>query len=241
MMMMTAVLLAALAWGGQDDKAVDDALDAFKAAMKSTSEADRVTAVNDLAKVPHAKTLARLAPLLNSEAPTVKIAAARGLSGFTALKTKASQVLIAAMGPNAKETNVLVALYEGLGKLDDPSALSTVHKGFEEKDLVLVKAALQAAGAMGNPASIEPLIAFLARLEKIQKAAGGGVDVTAPVPGGGGGSVTVRSDDNGPKRAQELIPVINKTLNEITRESNGSSETWSAWWAKHKATFKPVK
>lgn len=239
--MMTALMLLGLAWGGQDDKAVDDALDAFKTAMKSTSEADRVSAVNDLAKVPHAKTLARLASLLSSEGPTVRIAAVRGIAGFSALKTKATQVLIAAMGANAKETNVLVAIYEGLGKLDDPSGVPAVHRGFDEKEIVLVKAALQAAGAMGSPSSIEPLIAFLTRLEKIQKAAGGGVDVTAPVPGGGGGSVTVRSDDNGPKRAQELIPAINKALNEITRESNGSAETWNAWWAKHKATFKPIK
>jgi HEAT repeat protein len=239
--MMTALLVLALAFGGQDDKAVDEALDAFKTAMKSTSEADRVSAVNELAKFSHAKTLVRLASLLSSEAPTVKIAAVKGIAGFSALKTKASQVLIAAMGPNAKENNVLVALYEGLGKLDDPSALSTIHRGFEEKEVVLVKAALTAAGAMGSPQSIEPLIALLTKLEKILKAAGGGLDVTAPVPGGAGGSVTVRGDDNGPKRAQELIPAVNKALNEITRESNGSSETWSAWWAKHKATFKPVK
>lgn len=239
--MLTAVLCVALAWGGQDDKAVDDALDAFKTAMKSTSEADRVTAVNELAKVPHAKTLARLSGLLSNEAPTVRIAAIKGISGFSTLKTKASQVLVAAMGPNAKETNILVAIYEALGKLDDPSALPTIHRGFEEKDVVLVKAALLAAGAMGSPSSIEPLIAFLTRLEKVQKSAGGGVDVTAPVPGGGGGSVTVRSNDDAAKRAQELIPLVNKALNEITRESNGSSETWNAWWAKHKATFKPVK
>ena len=239
--MMTSLLMLGLALGGQDDKAVDEALDAFKAAMKSTSEADRVMAVNELAKVPHNKTLVRLASLLNSEGPTVRIAAARGISGFSVLKKKAADVLIAAMGANAKETTVLAALYESLGKLDEPSALPTIHRGFEEKDIVLVKAALQAAGAMGNPASIEPLIALLARLEKILKAAGGGLDVTAPVPGGAGGSVTVRSDDNGPKRAQELIPAVNKALHEITRESNGSSETWSAWWAKHKGTFKPVK
>ena len=43
------------------------------------------------------------------------------------------------------------------------------------------------------------------------------------------------------QRAQELIPAINKALNEITHESNGSAETWSAWWAKNKATFKSLK
>jgi hypothetical protein len=35
--------------------------------------------------------------------------------------------------------------------------------------------------------------------------------------------------------------VINKALTDITHESNGTSETWSAWWAKNKATFKAFK
>ena len=52
------------------------------------------------------------------------------------------------------------------------------------------------------------------------------MDFTAPTPGGGG-NVTIRSGDENPgKRAAELIPVINKALDEITRESNGSAETW---------------
>jgi HEAT repeat protein len=239
--MLTAALLLGLAFAGQDDKAVDEALEAFKTAMKSTSEADRVSAVNELAKVPHAKTLVRLALLLNTEGPTVRIAAAKGISGFSGLKKQSASVLIAAMGSNQKDPTMLAALYEALGKLDEPSSLPTIHRGFEEKEMTVVKAALQAAGAMGSASSIEPLITFLARLEKIQKSAGGGVDVTAPVPGGGGGSVTVRSNDDAAKRAQELIPLVNKALNEITHESNGSSETWNAWWAKHKASFKPVK
>ena len=100
--------------------------------------------------------------------------------------------------------------------------------------------AIAATGAVGNAASIDPLIALLAKMEKLQKAAGGGIDYTASSTTGGTG-VTVRSVVNPGKRAQELIPVINKSLNEITRESNGSSETWSAWWAKNKGTFKPSK
>src|SRR5687768_17760480 len=122
--MMTAVLMLALAaGGGQDDKAVDEALDAFKSAMKSTSEADRVMAVNELSKVPHTKTLVRLAGLLNTEAPTVRIAAIKGMAGFSALKQKAAQVIVAALGSNSKETTVQVALYEALGKLDETSSL----------------------------------------------------------------------------------------------------------------------
>lgn len=240
--MMTALLVFGLltAGGGQDDKAAEEAIEAFKTAIKSSSEADRVAAVNELAKVPHAKTLKALASLLASDGPTVRIAAARGISGFAALKKQAVQILIAAMGANSKDATVHAALYESIGKLDEDSSLPTLHSGFEEKQTSVAKAAVLATGQVASPSSIDPLIDLLRKLEKLQKAGGGGIDYTAPVPGGGG-SVTVRSEDNPGKRAQELIPAINKALNEITRESNGSAETWSAWWAKNKGSFKPVK
>lgn len=239
--MITAVFVLSLAaaWGGQDDKAADEALDAFKTAIKSPSEADRVTAVNDLAKVHHAKILKALSSFLVTDGPTVRIASGRGISGFAELKKQASHVLIAAMAANAKDATVLAALYECLGKLDEDSSLPTIHRGFEEKEISVAKAAILATGQVANASSIEPLIALLAKLEKVSKSSGS-VDYTAPVPGGGS-SVTVRSEDNPAKRAQELIPAVNKALNEITGESNGSSDTWSAWWAKNKAGFKPVK
>ncbi len=241
--MLTAVVLFlfAASSGNQDDKAADEAVDAFKAAIKSTSEADRVSAVNDLAKVHHLKTLARLAAMLTTDGPTVRIAAAKGISAFVELKKQSATALAGAMSANSKETTVHAALYEALGKLEEPASLPTLHRGFEEKETVVAKAAIQATGTVGNAASIEPLIGYLAKQEKIQKSPGGSVDFTAPTPGGGG-NVTVRSGDENPgKRAAELIPAINKALNEITRESNGSAETWGAWWAKNKATFKTIK
>lgn len=240
--MMTVLLVLGLAaMGGQEDKAAEEAIDAFKTAIKSPSEADRVTAVNELAKVPHAKTLQRLASLLTTDGPTVRIAAARGISGFSGLKKQSAAVLAAAMGANVKDPTVHAALYESIGKLDEDSSLPTLHRGFDEKETSVAKAAILAAGQVASPASIDPLIDLLKKLEKLQKAGAGGIDYTAPVPGGGGSSVTVRSEDNPAKRAQELIPAVNKALNEITRESNGSAETWGAWWAKNKASFKPVK
>jgi HEAT repeat protein len=241
--MMTAVILLGLAAaaGNQDDKAAEEAIEAFKTAIKSSSEADRVTAVNDLAKVHHAKTLARLASLLGSDGPTVRIAAAKGISGFVELKKQAVSALVGGIGANAKDTTDHSALYEAIGKLEEPTSLPALHRGFEEKETVVAKAAVQATGNVGSAASIEPLIALLAKQEKIQKSPAGSVDFTAPTPGGGG-NVTVRSSDDSPgKRAAELIPAINKALNEITRESNGSAETWGAWWAKNKGSFKSYK
>jgi hypothetical protein len=243
--MLTAAILLVLAAAPavQDDKAAEDALDAFKTAYKSNSEADRVAAVHELAKVHHAKTLARLTSLLSSDGPTVRLAAAKGIAGFIELKKPSASALSGAMAANSKETTVHAGLYEALGKLEEPSSLPTLHRGFEEKETVVAKAAVAASGQLGSASSIDPLIALLIRQEKIQKAAsGGGVDFTTPGTGGATGqNFTVRSDDSPAKRAQELIPAINKALNEITHESNGTSETWSAWWAKNKATFKAFK
>ncbi|HEV3027996.1 MAG TPA: hypothetical protein VG457_10515 [Planctomycetota bacterium] len=242
--MMTAAILLVLTAGPavQDDKAAEEALEAFKTAYKSTSEADRVAAVNELAKVHHAKTLTRLSSLLTADGPSVRLAAAKSIAGFVELKKPAAASLAAAMSANAKETTVHAGLYEALGKLEEPTSLRVLHAGFEEKETVVAKAAIQATGLVGSAASIDPLIDLLKKLEKIQKAgAGGGVDFTTSGTGAGGQNFTVRSDDSPVKRAQELIPVINKALTDITRESNGSSETWGAWWAKNRGTFKPFK
>src|SRR5579862_3180015 len=243
--MMTAAILLVLASAPavQDDKAAEEAIDAFKTAYKSTSEADRVAAVNELAKVHHAKTLNRLAALLTGDGPSVRLAAAKGIAGFSELKRPAASALSGAMGANARETTVHAGLYEALGKLEEPSSIPVLHRVFDEKETVVAKAAVQATGQVGSASSIDPLIALLTKLEKIQKAgAGGGVDFTTPGTGGvGGQNFTVRSDDSPAKRAAELIPIINKALTDITRESNGSSETWNAWWAKNKATFKSFK
>lgn len=236
------LLLVAAAFGAQEDKAVEEALEAFKVAVRSTSEADRVTAINELAKIHHQKTLARLASFLSNDGPTVRIAAAKGIAGFVEMKKHAASVLVAALGVNAKETTVHSGLYEAIGKLEEPTSLPSLHHGFDEKETVVAKSAVQATGQVGSVSSIEPLIAFLTKLEKLQKSAGGSVDYTAPIPGAGAGaSVTVRSDDTQGKRAQELIPAVNKALNEITHESNGTSETWNAWWAKNKGSFKGFK
>src|ERR1043165_1235336 len=104
--MLTATLLLALAGVpiAQDDKAAEEALDAFKTAFKSTSEADRVAAVNDLAKVHHAKTLSRLSTLLTTDGPSVRLAAAKGIATFAEMKRPAAASLAGAMGANAKET-----------------------------------------------------------------------------------------------------------------------------------------
>ena len=230
--MMIACLLLALA---QDDNAADDALDAFKAAIKSTVEADRVAAVVELAKVRHAKTLARLAPLLSSDGPTVRLAAAKGLSEFADLRKPASAALLSALPANAKLPAVQAALVEALGVLREPSSLAAVHRLFEEKEAAVAKAAVAATGGFRSGTSIEPLLELLKKIDKSLKAEVGG-SVTA---GNVNGYDVAARDDAERKRAQELRPAVVKALQDITGESFTASLDWHAWWAKNRATFRP--
>src|SRR5688572_26232060 len=105
---MSLALFLALALQGApaDDKAADDAIEAFKTAYKSSSEADRAAAVAELAKVIHPKTLAGLGSILAADGPTVRIAAAKGLAAFADHAKAASAALMAAFPANARETAV---------------------------------------------------------------------------------------------------------------------------------------
>jgi HEAT repeat protein len=232
-------LLFALSLIGQDDKAADEALETFKNAIKSNSEADRSTAVADLAKVQHAKTLSRLVPFLTSDVTTVRIAAAKGLGSFVDHKKPAVSALVNALGgPNAKEFDVQTAILEAIGKLGDASTLPALHRLFEEKESKVAKAAVGAAAAIGSSTSIEPLIELLKKLEKVLKAdTSGAVGYSTP----NGYTVPAGAEEQNRKRATELKPAVDKALQDLTKERHGTAQDWSTWWAKAKPTFKAAK
>jgi HEAT repeat protein len=232
-------LMFALALLGQDDKAVEEALEAFKGAIKSNSEAERCTAVVELAKVQHPKTLSRLSPFLTSDGTTVRIAAAKGLAAFVDHKKQAVTALVNALGgPNVKEFDVQVAILDSIGKLGDASALPALHRLFDEKEAKVAKAAVVAAGAIGSAGSVDPLIELLKKLEKVLKAdTSGAVGYSTP----NGYTVPAGAEEQNRKRATELKPVVDKALQDITKERQGTAQDWATWWAKARASFKASK
>ncbi len=232
---MSLLLVLLLGSGQTDDKTADEALDAFKTAIRSTSEADRARAVTELAAVQHPKTAARLGAVLGSDAASVRIAVARGLGAFTDHRKAAAGALTGALPSGLKDPLVAVAIFEALGRLAEPSSLPSLHKAFDEKDAGTAKAAVAAAAKIRGAASIEPLIALVIRLEKQQKSqAGGAVEFTTP----DGQNVQVAADDALRKRIQELLPAALQALKDITQESFSTGEAWSGWWARARATFK---
>lgn len=230
------MILALLIALSQDDKAADDALEAFKSAIKSGVEAERVSAVVELSKVRHSKTLARLVPLLSSDGSTVRLAAAKGLSEFADLRKPAAAALLAAVPANAKLPAVQAALFEALAVLREPSTLPGVHRAFEDKETAVAKAAVAASGPFRSATSIDLLLEILKKIDKLLKTEPGGASVTT---GGANGYDVAARDDVERKRAQELRPPVVKALQEITGESFTAGVDWHAWWAKNRAGFRP--
>jgi HEAT repeat protein len=230
--MLSALLLLALAAG--DDKEAEDALERFKVSYKNNSAAARASAVTDLSRTQHEKTLSKLAGILAGEEMPVRIAAAKGVGNFTDYKKKAMPLLTGALGAMNKDTvDLSVAILEGLGKLGDEAALPTVQSYFDDKEAKIAKAALAAAGDIKSSKSIESIIELMKKYEKAtgqdakskkNNANAGGYGLS--IPGGG--------DDPVLKLAKEVLPSCIKALTAITKEKWTTSQEWIIWWGKHK-------
>src|SRR5207237_6319088 len=120
------------AWAG-DYKEVEEAIHRFKKGMNNPSAPARATAVTELSGTKSEKTAGMLGSLLGADAEPVRKAAALGLGGFSEYKKIVTPMLLAGLNANAKEPTVEVAIFQALGKIDDESALPTIHKYFEDK------------------------------------------------------------------------------------------------------------
>ena len=243
--MMTVCLAFALAVAIQDDKEADkaatDALEQFQKAFKGSDEERRV-AIEELAKVQHPKVVSKLGSILTGATPSpARVATARALGGFTEQKKPATNALGNAIQANTKEPLVITQLFEGIGRLQDPSALPLLARYYDDKDVSLAQNALYTTGKVGSPAGVEPLIAVLARNEKAAKPAGAAIGVAAngTNPNQAGGVVVSGSGSNAQReRAQAMVSGANMGLQELTKEKLTTADAWTAWWAKNKATFK---
>jgi HEAT repeat protein len=231
--MLTAILLLALAGG--NDKDAEDALERFKTAYKNTSAAGRASAVTELSKTPHEKTLTKIEGILASEEMPVRIAAAKGLGNFTDYKKKVTPVLIGALGGTGKDTmDLAIAILDALGKLGDESALATLQQHFEDKEAKIASAALAAAGDLKSSKAIDPIVELMKKYEKItgadknDKKGKGSKDTggVVSIPGGG--------EDPQKKLAKDVLPACIKALTAITKEKWTTSNEWVIWWGRHK-------
>lgn len=225
--MLSLLLLAALA----DDKEAEAALARFKTSYASPNAVARAAAVGELARTQHEKILVRLAGILSNEAKEVKAAAARGLGGYSEYKKQALGILVASIAPNEKEPEVQAAIYEALGKLDDPAGLPALLRGIEDKDAKVASAALLGAAAVGSAAAVEAVLKEWEEVDKILKqGAGGGGVPGVNIPGGGGA-------DPARTRATAVAKTCVKAMQILTKEKYITLAEYKIWWSRRRATF----
>jgi HEAT repeat protein len=200
---------------GEDKEACHKALEAFHAAFRSPGEAERVIAVNTLAKHKCALSVGALAPLLESENPALRIAAAHALGGMD--HPKAVESIVAALPTNESTKDVLEALIRALEKLDWESGaepLNALLVKYHDKGLVdEMKSIVQALGSIGSASSVEPLLHLLEHAE--MEAQGGRVG-------------KVRSTAN--PKLKALEGPVRAALQSITGGSEPNYRKWKEWW-----------
>jgi HEAT repeat protein len=224
-MWLSALIVVLLA---PDDKEADEAIQKFKAEMKSPEVAVRIRAVTDLGRVQHEKTMKALGACLATEDKNVRIAAAKALGAFQEKKPKSVAILSEALGPNAKEPDVEVAIFAALRELHDPAALGVAYRYLEDKNGKVAESAVSVTGTIHSRDSIDLLIKLMKRLV----GAGDGID------GGGGGGYDVPGDEALKARARLLDAAANKALTAITGERYSGAKEWENWWKKNAGMFK---
>lgn len=239
-MMILTILAALLQAAAQDEKAAEkaaaEAVASFEKAFKG-AESDRVSAIDEMARVHHLKTANRLAAVMSGmQSSQVRSAAIKALGRFTEHKKSAATVLINALPSHTKEPSLFSAICDSMVALKEPSALSTLIRYFEDKDEPLACLAMSAAGKIGTSAAVEPLIAVVAHAERVIRNAANaaGTLVTDPATGRQYySSPELRQRD----RFRVLAKAANSALQELSSEPITTSDGWNAWWSRNRATF----
>jgi HEAT repeat protein len=229
----TLLALFLLAQAADDQAAADEAVRRFKKAMGNPAASARAAAVLELSKTPHDRTLNRILPLLAGEVSEVRAAAAAAIAEFGDWRKIVTPSLTCALQSNAKDCLVQKAIFETLGKLADPLALSAVHGGFRDADTRVAKAAIACAGAMRQKDSMDALLDLQKEIQKWIKNKQSGP----------------YRDDKGQKgeedacaaRLNDIQEEIIKAYQNITRERWATAPEWEIWWTRKKATFEIPK
>jgi HEAT repeat protein len=212
----------------QDDKDLESVLRLFNRGYSSPDPKARASAVTELSKTPHEKTLQKLSSFLTGESLEVRIAAARGLGSFHDYKKQASATLVGALGTNPKDLDLQVALLDALGGLQDETSLPTVHQSLRGPQMKVARAALGAIGSIRGKESLGVLLDFLRDLLKWQKSrhSGGFKDETG-----------MGEKDAQKARLEVLNQLTIKAFQSITREPWTTLGEWELWCKRHLATF----
>jgi HEAT repeat protein len=144
----------------------------------------------------------------------------------------AASALMQATGQHKKNARVLERILAALGEMGAEQALPTLLDHLKDNDGKVAAAAARALGSLKSPASVDPLLKTLERLERDNKLS------SETNPGGVGGNQGMDEAKKSLRERYSLVaPAIKDALKSITGENLSFIEDWQEWWGKNRATF----
>lgn len=229
-----------------DDEVLESSLRRFHEEFYrlGASEEERLAAVHALSGQRHEKTVRCLAPLLTRSSVSVRILAARVLGGFASLPPSARELRQALRSPanqGKRHSAVRIEVLRALGAHGVKEAAPEVEDLIEDREAWVAKAAVDAAGRLRCPSSVEPLLKALRRIEGPDAEADAGLDPIGRELGDAkvGRLVELASKAERKETQKSVLrePLL-AALRAITRQSFDRAKAWEAWWSKAKKTFR---
>ncbi|MBI3098468.1 MAG: hypothetical protein HYY93_09545 [Planctomycetes bacterium] len=222
-----AVPFDAQAWADADkanEKTARRLVSEFEAAWRNTHEPTRLKAIESVSTLNHPLIVRALGITLTQGGEALRIAGA-GAMGRMNHRPEAARLLAAAVKPNAKMTNVLVALYAAMGAVGDPSSIAVLNSELSSRlskaraaDLPIVQACVEALGKIHDKRAVDALI------DVWQKA-----------------DPDSRPTDKTPRETADFREAVNAdfgtVLSTLTGERERPWSEWKSWWKKAKNTF----
>ncbi len=253
--LIVSILAAPLLAGGSDtEKEAKKAVEDFRSVyfLKSTTDADRIASIQNLAKIPHMNTARMLGKLLFIAPDAHRITAALALGDFYEVRGASALAAGALMARcNKDKTTLRVALVQTLGSLRQTAVLPLLHHLVEKDDFIVAKAVIEVIPSFERRESIPLLIKYLRKCERkpdnftMNLNIGDlcNLDKLKDQTGMGGGSVSglgaegqmdfkvkINADEKQGLRNRLCYPALKKALRELTGHYLPDWKSWNQWW-----------
>jgi hypothetical protein len=218
-----------------DEKA---AIAAYKEAMKSKKERERIAAVCGLAEVPGKKVTSLIRKAVRSDR-SERVQAAAALALARRGDPKDLRYLLSCLRGLKKKPIALAGAVDGIGEYREPKtaeALFDVGRYWMAKHKQPTLAAIRALGAIRSADAIELLLKLYDQTY-VQGGAGAGL----AGPSDSGSVASGYTSDDTQARMSDFRPYIVGGLRRITGVAYGDDlEAWQEWWADNEKTFDPA-
>lgn len=213
----------------EEKKAAEERIAKFKEGYKAAqTDEERIEELKTLAQMRHRLIAKELVKYAAQGSDAVR-AAAMQLLGEKFRKDKdAAEGLLAAISKQANK-EMKIKTIRALGAVAYRPLAASLHPYFNNKDNDLAAAALDACGKIGSKNSIDPIIALLKQLDKIEV----GLIKTADNP-----KILEEPKKELLERKEKLSGACIGALREITGETHTTGVAWEKWWGTARAKFK---